>query len=147
MRLNYRIILRQHALAEAENVSRERDVAELGPDLRKRLRFRRHALARVNHQHGGPPAAHLVVVGQVGFELGAALAVFDPLVLHLGLCGAGGERDGGGQKGCERPEHGHWRLPVLSSCGELWRVRAVAKTSSAQGMKPPPFTWTVWPVM
>src|SRR6267154_882219 len=116
LRLHFGNVLRQHALAVAEHVGGERDVAELGPDLRERLRFRRHALARMNHQHGGPPAGHLVVVDQIGFELGAALAVFDPLVLYLGVCRAGGERDGGGQKGCAEYRHGS--LPALNSCGE-----------------------------
>src|SRR6266545_4492275 len=118
LRLHFRNVLRQHALAVAENVGRERHVAELGPDLRKRQRLRRHALARMNHQHGRPPAGHFIVVGQVGFELGAALVIFDPLVLHLGLCRAGGERDGGGQKGCKRPEYRHGSLPALNSCGK-----------------------------
>src|SRR2546428_13371713 len=34
LRLHFRNVLRQHALAVAENVGRERHVAELGPDLR-----------------------------------------------------------------------------------------------------------------
>src|SRR5438093_302711 len=73
----------------------------------------RRALARMDHQHGRPPAGHLIVVDQIGFELGAALVVFDPLVLHLGLCRADGERDGGGEKRCKRPEYRHGSLPSV----------------------------------
>ena len=129
LRLHFRNVLRQHALAVAENVGRERHVAELGPDLRERLRLRRHALARVDHQHGGPPAGHLVVVDQIGFQLGAALGVFDPFVLQLGLSRAGGERDDG-QKRCKHPGYRHGSL-----------------LEPFYGMNPPPLTWIVWPVM
>src|SRR5216117_1939713 len=138
LRLHFRNILRQNALAVAENVGREGHVAEPGPDLRERQRFRRHALARMNHQHGRPPAGHLVVVDQIGFELGATLAVFDPLVLYLGLCRAGGERDGGGQEGCKRPEYRHGSLPlvelsrrVLHGGGEKERWTAVSSLTAA----------------
>ena len=85
LRCHFRNVLRQHALAVAEDVGRERDVAELGPGLGELLRFRRHALARMDHEHGRAPAGHFVIVGHIGFELGVSVAVLDPLVLHLGL--------------------------------------------------------------
>ena len=96
---HFRNVLRQHALAVAENVGRERHVAELGPGLRELQRLRRHALARMDHQHGRAPAGHLVVVGHIGFELGVAVAVLDPLVLHLGLRRHRGQGENGGQNG------------------------------------------------
>ena len=102
---HFRNVLRQHALAVAENVGGERHVAKLGPELRELLRLRRHALARVDNEHRRALAGDLVVIGHVGFELYIAVLVFDPLVLHLGRRRSGGEHDGGGHGGRKQAEH------------------------------------------
>src|SRR5262249_46324828 len=51
LRLHFRDVLRQHALAITEYIGCERDIAELGPGLREPQRLRSHALARMDHQH------------------------------------------------------------------------------------------------
>jgi hypothetical protein len=61
----------------------------------------------MDHQHGGALAADLVVVGHIGLELGVAVAVLDPLALHLGLRRAGDERKGDGQDGRKHAEFRH----------------------------------------
>src|SRR5262249_27174320 len=95
LRLHFRDVLRQHALAITEYIGCERDIAELGPGLREPQRLRSHALARMDHQHGRTPDSHLVIVDQIGFEFGVAVSVFDPLALHLSLCWVRSERKGG----------------------------------------------------
>src|SRR5215467_139084 len=95
LRLHFRDLFRQHALTITKYIGRERDIAEFGPGLCESQRLRRHALARMDHQHGGTPASHLVIVDHIRFELGVAVRVFDPLALHLGLCWAASERKGG----------------------------------------------------
>jgi hypothetical protein len=98
LRLHFRHILRQDALAVAEKVGRERHVSELGPGLGETHRLRRHALARMHHQHRRPLAGDGVVVDQITFELGVAVNVLDPFLLELGLCHTGlHEREGGGE--------------------------------------------------
>jgi len=95
LRLHFRDVLRQHALPVAEYICCKRDVTELGPDLGEPQSLGSHAFARMDHQHGRPPAGHFVVVDHIGFELGVAVRVLDPLALHLGLCWVLSERKDG----------------------------------------------------
>jgi hypothetical protein len=84
-------------------------------------RIRLHAGAVMDHQDGGTPAGDLVVVGEIAFQLHVAVAVLDPLGLHLGL-----RRDGDGRKRNGRrkhAEHGHGCPPRLSFSESFARWR------------------------
>ena len=53
---------------------------------------------------------HLVVIGQIAFELGVAVAVLDPLGFHLGPRSTG-EKCGSAQNG--QSETKHWSPPLF----------------------------------
>ncbi len=78
-------ILGQETFAVAEDIGGECDVAKFRPHLRELLRLLRHALAGVDHQHGGPLAVLGVVIDGVALETLAAMGVVEPFLLELGL--------------------------------------------------------------
>ena len=104
--MHLRHLFGQHTLAIAEEVGRERHIAELGPGLGVRERIGLHAGAVVDQQDRRALAGDLVIIRQIAFELCAVVAVLDPLLLHLGACGQCGECQHGGRYGDADWRHG-----------------------------------------